>query len=88
MLLTPIRRWSGAGTSGRTGSSLARSIRSNLWAALRYIERNPVRARMVEQASAYRWSSAAGHCGAEPAPQWLAGEPFASTFTAGQWETY
>jgi putative transposase len=32
----------------------------HLRAALRYIERNPVRARMVEQASAYRWSSAAG----------------------------
>jgi putative transposase len=32
-------------------------------AALRYIERNPVRARMVKKAENYEWSSAAGHCG-------------------------
>jgi len=34
-----------------------------LWAAVRYVERNPVRAGMVEKAEAYRWSSAAAHCG-------------------------
>ena len=33
------------------------------WAAIRYVERNPVRARMVERAEAYPWSSAAAHCG-------------------------
>ena len=32
-------------------------------AALRYVELNPVRARMVEKAEDYRWSSARGHCG-------------------------
>ncbi len=32
-------------------------------AALRYVERNPVRARMVRKAENYRWSSARGHCG-------------------------
>jgi putative transposase len=31
------------------------------WQALRYVERNPVRAGMVEQAWEYPWSSAAGH---------------------------
>jgi putative transposase len=31
-------------------------------AALRYIERNPVRAGMVKKAENYEWSSAAGHC--------------------------
>jgi len=36
---------------------------SYLWAAVRYVERNPVRAGMVERAEAYRWSSAAAHCG-------------------------
>jgi len=35
----------------------------HLWAAVRYVERNPVRAGMVEQAEDYRWSSAAAHCG-------------------------
>jgi putative transposase len=34
-----------------------------LWAAVRYVERNPVRANMVQRAEDYCWSSAAGHCG-------------------------
>ena len=33
------------------------------WAALRYAERNPVRAELVEAAEEWRWSSAAVHCG-------------------------
>ncbi len=33
-------------------------------AALRYVERNPVRARLVRLAWRYPWSSAAAHCGA------------------------
>ncbi len=36
---------------------------SYMWAAIRYVERNPVRAKMVEKAEEYRWSSAASHCG-------------------------
>jgi putative transposase len=31
--------------------------------AIRYVELNPVRARMVERAEDYEWSSAAAHCG-------------------------
>jgi putative transposase len=34
-----------------------------LWAAVRYVERNPVRAGMVRRAQDYVWSSAAAHCG-------------------------
>ncbi|MBN4073292.1 transposase [Mariprofundus ferrooxydans] len=34
-----------------------------LWSAVRYVERNPVRAGMVKRAEDYRWSSAAAHCG-------------------------
>lgn len=34
-----------------------------LWAAVRYVERNPVRAGMERRAENYRWSSAAAHCG-------------------------
>jgi putative transposase len=30
---------------------------------LRYVERNPVRARVVRKAETYPWSSARGHCG-------------------------
>ena len=32
-------------------------------AAVRYVERNPVRAGLVKRAEDYRWSSAAAHCG-------------------------
>jgi putative transposase len=45
-------------------------------AALRYVERNPVRARMVRKAETYEWSSARGHCDLvkdmllKPAPRW------------------
>ena len=35
----------------------------HLWAAVRYVERNPVAEGMVERAETYRWSSAAAHCG-------------------------
>lgn len=34
-----------------------------LWAAIRYVERNPVRAKMVSRAEDYQWSSAMAHCG-------------------------
>lgn len=34
-----------------------------LWYAVRYIERNPVRAGIVGKAEDYKWSSAAAHCG-------------------------
>lgn len=36
---------------------------SHLWAAVRYVERNPVRAGIIESAEEYPWSSAAAHCG-------------------------
>ena len=36
---------------------------AHLWAAVRYVERNPVKAGLVERAEQYRWSSAAAHCG-------------------------
>lgn len=34
-----------------------------MWSAIRYVERNPVRARMVRKAERYPWSSAVAHCG-------------------------
>jgi putative transposase len=36
---------------------------THLWAAVRYVERNPVRAGLVDQAEDWPWSSAAGHAG-------------------------
>ncbi|MCK4623817.1 MAG: transposase, partial [Phycisphaerae bacterium] len=35
----------------------------HFWSAVRYVERNPVRAGLVERAEEYPWSSAAAHCG-------------------------
>ncbi|MBZ5499856.1 MAG: transposase [Acidobacteriia bacterium] len=40
----------------------------HLKAAVRYVERNPVRARMVRKAERYPWSSAAAHCGLREDP--------------------
>jgi len=41
---------------------------AHLWAAIRYVELNPVRAGMVYRAEQYRWSSAPAHCGLVEAP--------------------
>jgi REP-associated tyrosine transposase len=67
----------------------------HLWAAVRYVERNAVRAGMVARAEQYPWSSAAAHCRLRPdellSPrfppahrlknwsEWLSGEESAQT---------
>ena len=56
-----LKRWKGHLWQGRFFSSALDE--AYLWAAIRYVERNPVRARMVRRAENYRWSSAAAHCG-------------------------
>jgi putative transposase len=38
---------------------------AHLWVALRYVERNPVRANLVARPEEYPWSSAAAHVGAD-----------------------
>lgn len=49
----------------------------HLWAAIRYVERNPVRAGLVRDAASYPWSSARAHCAGvgDPVlteqPEWL-----------------
>ena len=37
----------------------------HLWVALRYVERNPVRANLVKRPEEYKWSSAAAHVGTD-----------------------
>ncbi len=39
-----------------------------LWAAIRYVERNPIRVGVVERGEDYRWSSATSHCGLRADP--------------------
>lgn len=55
------RGWQGHLWQGRFFSSALDD--AHLWAAVRYVERNPVRARIVRKAEDYPWSSAAAHCG-------------------------
>jgi putative transposase len=55
------RGWKGHLWQGRFFSSPLDE--AYLWAAVRYVERNPVRAEMVSRAEDYRWSNAAAHCG-------------------------
>lgn len=58
---------------------------SHLWKALRYVELNPVRARMVEAAEQWRWSSAGAHCGTAPADAMLEMERWRSRWTPADW---
>ena len=60
----------------------------HLWEALRYTELNPVRAGMVAKAQCWSWSSAATHCGVEPADELLALEKWRSRWTSAQWQDY
>ena len=52
--------WNGHVWQGRYFSSPLDE--AYLWAAIRYVERNPVRAGIVRKCERYPWSSAAAHC--------------------------
>lgn len=41
---------------------------THFWSAIRYVERNPVRAGIVHRAEDYPWSSAPAHCGLRQDP--------------------
>lgn len=60
------RGWRGHVWQGRYFSSAL--DQTYLWAAIRYVERNPVRAKMIESAEDYPWSSAGAHCGMRSDP--------------------
>jgi len=64
--LNRAQGWKGHVWQGRYFSSALDE--HYLWAALRYVERNPVRARLVRKAENYPWSSAGGHCGLRQDP--------------------
>ena len=58
---------------------------AHLWAAVRYVERNAVRAGLVARAEDWPWSSAAAHCG-------LRGDPLLSPvempWLVADWSAY
>ncbi|MFN0171073.1 MAG: transposase [Bryobacteraceae bacterium] len=58
------------------------------WVALRYVERNPVRARLVESADQWPWSSAAVHVGQQRVPSWMSVEEWAKWFTPAEWQVW
>lgn len=60
---------------------------SHLWTAIRYVERNPVRASMVRRAEEYPWSSAAAHCGLRSDPV-LRQLPEPRPATVAGWSTW
>jgi len=70
-------RRNGTGICGRAGSFPRRWMTPICGAAIRYVERNPIWARMVRGAENYRWSSAASPCGLKDdavltkVPEWL-----------------
>ncbi len=61
---------------------------AHLWAALRYVELNPVRAGMVETAEQWQWSSAAAHCGLTPAAAPLDVDRWSQRWTPAQWQSF
>jgi putative transposase len=61
---------------------------SHLWAALRYVELNPVRAGLRAASEDWTWSSAAAHVGRQAAPRWLDLVPWRSRFTSHEWMEY
>ena len=61
---------------------------SHLWAALRYVELNPVRAGLVESADLWRWSSAAAHCARTAPHPMLEMGRWRDRWTPTQWRQF
>lgn len=58
--------WKGHLWQGRFFASVLDE--NHCWAAIKYVECNPVRAGMVRKAEDYPWSSASAHCGSHRDP--------------------
>ncbi len=61
---------------------------THLWAALRYVERNPARAGMVARPHEYGWSSASAHCGGSDLHGLLALDLWRVEWTAAAWRNF
>jgi putative transposase len=61
---------------------------AHLWMALRYVERNPVRARMVALPEDHPWSSAAAHCGRADRHSLLDLDFWCAEWTAASWQDF
>lgn len=61
---------------------------AHLWIALRYTERNPVRAGVVRQAQDWEWSSAGAHCGSREADPCLEMTAWTKRWSSKAWQEY
>ncbi|UCH34135.1 MAG: transposase [Armatimonadota bacterium] len=61
---------------------------AHCWAALCYVERNPVRAGLVARAWRYEWSSAAAHCGRTDRSRLLDLKQWSQTWDARRWKQW
>lgn len=61
---------------------------THLWTALRYVERNPVRAGIAAQPDEYEWSSAAAHCGGADERSLLDLNLWKAEWTAASWRSF
>jgi putative transposase len=60
----------------------------HLWIALRYTERNPVRAGLVREAQNWEWSSARVHCGSKEADPCLDMASWNRRWSSATWREY
>ncbi|HEV3218761.1 MAG TPA: transposase [Candidatus Acidoferrales bacterium] len=61
---------------------------AHLWIALRYTELNPQRAKLVTEAAAWTWSSAAAHSALRQPPAWLDMEIWSERWSAESWREF
>ena len=61
---------------------------AHLWIALRYVELNPVRARVVRAPDQWRWSSAGVHCGTALADVPLEMDRWRKRWTPAEWAEF
>jgi putative transposase len=60
----------------------------HLWAALRYVEVNPVRAGIADTAEAWKWSSAGAHYGVATPDPMLSMDLWRQRWTMEQWRNF
>jgi putative transposase len=61
---------------------------NHLWTALRYIERNPLRAQIADEAESYLWSSARVHCNEGYADGLVDLEMWRNRWSAEEWREF
>ncbi len=81
-----LKSWKGHLWQGRYFSSPLDD--AYLWAAVRYVERNPVRAGLVARAEDYLWSSAQAHCGLRSDGVLSADRRWLADFNVGDWAAW